>query len=179
MLQRQTSLPLSAYSDLYDVVVPQDHPLRKMKDLIDFDFIYDELMETYTLNYGRTAIDPVRMFKYLVLKSMYPLSDADLVERSKYDMSFKYFLGMAPEESVIHSSSLTKFRKMRLKDLDLLDLLIGKTFRLPSKQAPLQVKRSLSMRPIRKLVITKRNQRIFFKNNRNSYAKRFMRSMKG
>ena len=34
---------------------------------------------------------------------------------------------MTPEEGVINSSSLTKFRKLRLKDTDLLDLLINKT----------------------------------------------------
>ena len=34
---------------------------------------------------------------------------------------------MAPEEDVINSSSLTKFRKLRLKDMDLLNLLINKT----------------------------------------------------
>jgi len=42
-------------------------------------------------------------------------------------MSFKYFLEMIPEEDVINPSSLTKFRKLRLKDTDLLNLLIGKT----------------------------------------------------
>jgi hypothetical protein len=42
-------------------------------------------------------------------------------------MSFKYFLEMTPEEDVIDPSSLTKFRKQRLKDTDLLDLLINKT----------------------------------------------------
>jgi hypothetical protein len=42
-------------------------------------------------------------------------------------MSFKYFLEMTPEEDVINPSSLTKFRKLRLKDTDLLDLLINKT----------------------------------------------------
>jgi hypothetical protein len=42
-------------------------------------------------------------------------------------MSFKYFVEMAPEASVIHPGSLTKFRKLRLNDSDLLDLLIGKT----------------------------------------------------
>ena len=67
------------------------------------------------------------MFKYLLLKSIFTLSDIDVVERSKYDMSFKYFLDMAPEESVIEPSSLTKFRKLRLKDMNLLDLLISKT----------------------------------------------------
>ncbi len=44
-----------------------------------------------------------------------------------YDMSFKYFLGMSPEEDVINPSTLTKFRKLRLKDVELLDMLIGKT----------------------------------------------------
>ena len=34
---------------------------------------------------------------------------------------------MAPEEAVIDPSSLTKFRKLRLKDVNLLDLLINKT----------------------------------------------------
>ena len=42
-------------------------------------------------------------------------------------MSFKYFLGMSPESDVINPSSLTKFRRLRLKDTDLLNLLIGKT----------------------------------------------------
>ena len=47
---------------------------------------------------GRDAINPIRMFKYLLLKSIHNLSGVDIVERSKYDMSFKYFLEMAPEE---------------------------------------------------------------------------------
>ena len=34
---------------------------------------------------------------------------------------------MAPEDSVIDPSSLTKFRKLRLPDEGLLDMLIGKT----------------------------------------------------
>ena len=101
--------------------------MRQINELIDFSFIYDELKDNYCLDNGRNAIDPIRMFKYLLLKSIYDLSDVDLVERSKYDMSFKYFLHMAPEEAVIESSSLTKFRKLRLKDLNLLDLLINKT----------------------------------------------------
>jgi transposase len=101
--------------------------LRKINDLIDFSFVYDELKDNYCKDNGRNAIDPVRMFKYLLLKTIHDLSDADIVERSKYDMSFKYFLNMAPEEAVIDPSSLTKFRKLRLKDVNLLDLLINKT----------------------------------------------------
>lgn len=66
------------------------------------------------------------MFKCLLLKTIYTVSDVDVVDRSRYDMSFKYFLDMSPEDDVINSSSLTKFRKLRLKDTDLL-ILINKT----------------------------------------------------
>ena len=34
---------------------------------------------------------------------------------------------MAPEDPVIDPSSLTEFRKLRLKDLNLLDMLVNKT----------------------------------------------------
>jgi len=41
------------------------------------------------------------MFKYLLLNSIFDLSDVDVVERSKYDMSFKYYLNMAPEDQIV------------------------------------------------------------------------------
>jgi transposase len=112
--------------------------LRQIYELVDFSFVYDELKANYCLDNGRNAIDPLRMFKYLLLKAIFELSDVDVVERSRYDMSFKFFLQMAPEESVIDPSSLTKFRKLRLKDLNLLDLLIGKTVELAIDQGILK-----------------------------------------
>ena len=115
MIQQQQTLVVSPYIELYNLIVPKDNMLRQINELVDFSFIYEELKEQYCLDNGRNAIDPIRMFKYLLLKAIFELSDVDIVERSKYDMSFKYFLGMAPEESVIDSSSLTKFRKLRLK----------------------------------------------------------------
>lgn len=127
MVDQQQKLILSPYMEIYDLVIPKDNLLRQINELADFGFVYDELKEKYCLNNGRNAVPPIRMFKYLLLKSIYDLSDADVVERSKYDMSFKYFLDMAPEETVINPSSLTKFRKLRLKDMNLLDLLISKT----------------------------------------------------
>jgi len=127
MLPGQTALNLSPYTDIYDLVVPKDNMLRQINDLVDFSFVIDELKSKYCLDNGRNAICPIRMFKYLLLKSIYDLSDVDVVDRSKYDMSFKYFLDMAPEEDVINPSSITKFRRLRLKDCNLLDLLISKT----------------------------------------------------
>lgn len=126
MLLLQQELVLSEYSALYDIVVPQDN-LRRINGLVDFSFVYQELLDKYCPDNGRMAESPIRMFKYLLLKVIYDISDVDVVERSRYDMSFKYFLGMAPEAEVINPSSLCKFRKLRLKDMDLLNLLIKKT----------------------------------------------------
>lgn len=127
MLLKQQKIQFSAHSTLYDLIVPKENILRKINDLIDFSFIYDELLNKYSTTNGRMAESPVRMFKYLLLKTIYTISDVDVVERSQYDMSFKYFLDMNPEDDVINPSSLTKFRKLRLKDTDLLNLLINKT----------------------------------------------------
>ena len=127
MLLQQQELVLSEYSALYDIVVPQDNLLRRINGLVDFSFVYQELLDKYYPDNGRIAESPIRMFKYLLLKVIYDISDVDVVERSRYDMSFKYFLGMAPEAEVINPSSLCKFRKLRLKDMDLLNLLIKKT----------------------------------------------------
>jgi transposase len=127
MIQQQQSMILSPYIELYNLIIPKDNMLRQINEVVDFSFVYDELKVHYCLDNGRNAIDPIRMFKYLLLKTIFELSDSDIVERSKYDMSFKYFLHMAPEDPVIDPSSLTKFRKLRLKDLNLLDMLIGKT----------------------------------------------------
>ena len=127
MLAQQHKIQLSAYSGLYTLIVPKDNLLRRINELIDFTFIYDELVNKYCSTNGRMAESPIRMFKYLLLKTIYTVSDVDVVERSRYDMSFKYFLEMSPEEDVINPSSLTKFRKLRLKDADLLNLLISKT----------------------------------------------------
>lgn len=127
MLSQEQELILSEYSGLYDIVVPQDNLLRRINTLIDFSFVYQELLDKYCPDNGRMAESPIRMFKYLLLKVIYDISDVDVVERSRYDLSFKYFLGMAPEDDVINPSSLCKFRKLRLKDMDLLNLLIEKT----------------------------------------------------
>ena len=127
MLSQQQSFQFSNYSGLYDIVVPKDHLLHQINDLIDFSFVYEELVSKYSSNNGRRAECPIRLFKYLLLKVIYDLSDVDIVQHSRYDMSYKYFLGMVPEEDVIDPSTLTKFRKLRLKDVELLDMLIGKT----------------------------------------------------
>jgi hypothetical protein len=35
----------SPYMDLYNLIVPKDNMLRKINDLVDFSFVYDELQD--------------------------------------------------------------------------------------------------------------------------------------
>ena len=73
MIKKQETMILSEYTGIYDLVVPKDNMLRKINELIDFSFVYDELLDKYCINNGRNAIDPIRMFKYLLLKSIFDL----------------------------------------------------------------------------------------------------------
>ena len=127
MLYLNKQIEFSNYECLYDKIIPKNHLLKRLNNLVDFRFVYEELKDKYCPDNGRRAEDPVRLFKYLLLKEMHRMSDNDLVERSIYDMSFKYFLGYRPEDEVISVSLLSKFRKLRLVDEDIIDMLIRKT----------------------------------------------------
>ena len=127
MLKTQQEIKFSEHAVLYDILIPKDNKYRLIDELIDFSFIYDELKDKYCPDNGRTAADPIMLFKYLMIKAIENLSDVDVVEHSRYDLSYKRFLGLMPEDDVIDPSLLTKFRRQRLKDVNLLDLLIGKT----------------------------------------------------
>ena len=140
MLKTQIQLKLSKHSELFDILVTEDNELRQINELIDFEFVYDELKDKYSATMGRGAVNPIMMFKYLLLKAMYPTSDVGLVKRAFTDMSYKYFLGLNPEDHVIESSTLTKFRRERLKDTNILDLLIGKTVSIAKEHGLLKSK---------------------------------------
>lgn len=127
MLDIQGQIKFSEHAVLYDMLIPKDNKYRLIDELIDFSFIYDELKEKYCMDNGRKAADPIMLFKYLMIKAIENLSDVDVVEHSRYDLSYKRFLGLMPEDDVVDPSLLTKFRRQRLKDVNLLDMLIGKT----------------------------------------------------
>lgn len=142
MLNAQRKLNLSQYSDLYDLIVPKDNLFRQFKELCnDFEFIYDELKDKYCPDNGRTAIDPRVLFKYLLIKVIDNWSDADVVEHSRYDMSYKCFLGFAPEQTVmIDPSSLTRFRRQRLQDPELMDKLISQSLKVAAEHGLIKSK---------------------------------------
>ena len=79
MLEQQQTISFSDYSSLYDLIIPKDNLLRQITDLVDFSFVYQELQDKYCHDNGRTAESPIRMFKYLLLKVIYNISDVMLL----------------------------------------------------------------------------------------------------
>lgn len=139
----QLELNFSKHTELYDILIRPDNFWKQLNDMVDFSFVYDELKDKYSSTMGRTSEDVIRMFKYLLLKSYFKLSDRGLVERTKTDLLFKYFLGYEPEETkLINPSLLTVFRRERLKDEDenLMDKLINKTVEIALKKGLIEVK---------------------------------------
>ena len=144
MLVNQQKMIMSKYLELYDMLVPKKNLLRQIKEMIDFTFVYDELKDKYCYENGCPAYDPIMMFKYLLIKCIENISDVDLVERTQYDLSFKFFLDLAPEETnLIDPSSLTKFRRQRLKDVQLIDMLIGKTVEIALEKGIIKKKTAI------------------------------------
>ena len=80
MLPIQQTIPFSDYSDLYDLIIPQDNLLRRINDLVDFSFIQKELIDQYCQDNGRMTESPVMMFlkvRFLAmakLKQVWPCS---------------------------------------------------------------------------------------------------------
>ena len=124
----QIKLSLSPYRNLYDIIVPQDHLLRKIKENIDFSFVNPMLRKQYCEEYGRPAKEPEMMFKLMFLKKAYDLSDERLISSAQTDMAYKYFLGLDPEDEMIDPSLMTKFRKTRITE-DILEDMLRETIR--------------------------------------------------
>ena len=58
MGKHQSLQPRLFYTDFnIDQRVRQDHPLRKIKKVVEFDFIYQEVKDTYGTN-GHVSIAP-------------------------------------------------------------------------------------------------------------------------
>lgn len=70
----------------------KNHLLRQLTEFCDFSFIYDELEKNYRPDFGRKAYSPNMMFKNILLKNIYKLSDVDVVERPFSDKRLNYSL---------------------------------------------------------------------------------------
>ena len=56
--------PLFSYKVQLETRIRKDHPLRKIKELVDFDFIYKEVEKTYGMN-GNVSVPPPVILKLI------------------------------------------------------------------------------------------------------------------
>ncbi len=67
MLKNNTASPQYEIEMIsLEQLVPKDHLVRKVAKAIDFEFIRDEVAHLYYDN-GRPAVDPIRLFKIMLL----------------------------------------------------------------------------------------------------------------
>ena len=111
MLQVNKQLSFSYYSPLYDELIPKDHFFRKVKEHIDFSFANEILKDSYCEKFGRPAKEPEFMLKLFFLQKLKNLSDRGVIEEASYNLAYKFFLDLNPEERICDPSLLSKFRR--------------------------------------------------------------------
>jgi len=101
-------------SYLYDRIVPVDHLLRKINQVVDFSFVHELVKDRYTLELGRPAEDPEFMLRLCLLQYIYGDSDRQVVENARLNLAYKYFLGLAVDAEVPDYTTISYFRAQRL-----------------------------------------------------------------
>jgi transposase len=111
MLQPDNLLPLTdAERQLFTLLVPQDHFLRRLVQIIDFESFRPGLASAYCHNDGRPPLDPVFMLKLEVLALHYRLSDRELMKQTQVNVAYRLFLGLSSQSPLPHPTSMTYFR---------------------------------------------------------------------
>jgi IS5 family transposase len=101
-------------SYLYDRIVPVDHLLRKINQVVDFSFARQILNDRYHPDIGRPAEDPQFMLRLCLLQYIYGDSDRQVVENARLNLAYKYFLGLAVDSEVPDYTTVSYFRIQRL-----------------------------------------------------------------
>jgi transposase len=103
--------PLFSYHVQLETRVRKDHPLRKIKELIDFEFIYKEVEKTYGTN-GNVSVPPPVVLKLMLLLVLYNVrSERELMDTLPERLDWLWFLGFTIESSIPDHSVLSKARR--------------------------------------------------------------------
>ena len=91
-----------------DSLMPQDHLLRQIDAAVNFDHIYEMVEPLYCEDNGRPSIDPVVLFKMVLIQHLYGLPSlrrtAEEVSGSIY---YRWFLGYTLQEETPHFSTVS------------------------------------------------------------------------
>jgi len=124
MLQLKSKSKQSSFHCLLYNKIPDNHILKQIKKVVDFSFINELLKDTYCENFGRPAKEPELMCKLLFLQHIYNLSDEKVITEASFNLTYLYFLDVNPEDILPERSLLSKFRKLKLGEQMLDEIII-------------------------------------------------------
>lgn len=105
-----------------DDMVPQDHLLRMIDKAIDWNFIYDLVVDKYCPDNGRPSMDPVMLIKLPFIQYLYGIrSMRQTVKEIEVNVAYRWFLGLEMMDKVPHFSTFGKNYSRRFKDTDLFE----------------------------------------------------------
>src|SRR5258705_1676687 len=115
-----------------DKRVPANHPLRKVRELVR-DVLSDlnrSLGKLYASE-GRPSIPPEQLLSALLLQVFYGIrSERQLMEQLDYNLLFRWFVGLSPDDRVWDAISFTKNRE-RLQQGEVFDKFMAKLLEQP------------------------------------------------
>ena len=89
-------------------LVPQEHLLRKIDCAVDFTHIYDFVEDLYCADNGRPSVDPVVLFKMVLIQHLYGIpSLRRTVEEINMNIAYRWFLGYLLNEPVPHFATIS------------------------------------------------------------------------
>ena len=94
---------------IYEARIPKNHFLRRLLKLVDWRALAAELNDCYR-HRGRPSVPPEMMLKIMILQYLYNLSDRQMEEQLRYNLSFMFFVGIAPDEEGPDHSTISRFR---------------------------------------------------------------------
>lgn len=116
-------------------LVPEDHPLRKIRPLIDAERIRQLCAPFYCEDNGRPSIPPEQLF--LALLGGYLLgvrSDRKLMMELQCNMALRWFVGLDIDSAVWDASTFSKNREGRFDESGVLETLFDDTVKVAMKK---------------------------------------------
>ena len=91
-----------------EMLVPSEHLLRKIDEAVDFNQIYEFVNELYCKDNGRPSVDPVVLFKIVMIQHIYGIpSLRRTLEEVNMNIAYRWFIGYPLNEEVPHFSTVS------------------------------------------------------------------------
>ena len=128
MGQHDRSEALFYYFRLEDQV-PETHLLRLIDKHISFEFVREQLKDSYSET-GRPSIDPELLLRILLIGYLYGItSERKLVEELRMHLAWRWFTGLGFDQEIPHHSTFSKNRHGRFQESKLFEQLFEQIVR--------------------------------------------------